>query len=235
MIARCALLCAMAGCTADLTEVVIVTHTDLAIPFELDHVRYSIDARQAGGALEDRLVALDGPGAVALPLRLPIVRRSGDLGPIEVSAIGLDDNRPRIDRRARFDFVAGTSYELALDLMRDCVAVACRGDQTCTGGRCVPISIDGTARRDGGIDAGARDAGTSVADACPSSCGVCEASCDVACRCRRGCGCTLSCPSGASCQDVRCEEDSSCAVRGGDDGTLAAECRPSSTCEVHCG
>jgi hypothetical protein len=244
----CALALLVAGCSPDtLTEVVVITSTDLRVPADIDGVRFTVDSSQAGGDVAEREVPLDGPEAVALPLRLPIVMRGSSLGPLIVTVSGLKGARLVIERQVRFDFVRGASYEIGIDLTRDCLDVSCARDETCEAGRCRPTAIGrpipDAGVRDAGRDAGAPDAGSDGGSppddagmpGCPLSCGLCDATCALGCRCRRACECTLSCPPFARCHDVRCEEDASCVVHGSDEVDLEVECRDGSTCEVYCG
>lgn len=168
----------LAGCT-QLTEVVVVVDSDLAVPEELDGVR--IDVTSPGGEFRRATAALAGERALPLPRTLGIVHRGGPLEPLVVVATGTLGGRDVVQRRARLAFAPGRTVELRLDLLRSCVGVACPVDQTCAENGCAPSDVDvallrdwrGSAERldataplpDAG-DGGAGDACAPLAEAC---------------------------------------------------------------------
>ena len=244
---------AAVGCHSPLTEAVITTDTDLAIPGDVDTIRWTVDATEIGGHVHS--VELPVGEQTRLPVVLPLVHDGGPLGPIVVVAQGLSGGAPVVSRTARFYFVPSRSIVLRIDLARDCIGVACEPGQTCVDGACadpeapgdagtVPgdaaIPDDGGSPRDAGnVDAHAQapDAGPPTAlDAGPFVCMPdcpCDQSCvDTGCQCKDGCGCSLSCVgSDVDCGEMTCDGAGvECRVVARGASNVDAKCEHGSRC-----
>lgn len=210
-------LCALTGCHAPLTELVVVADTDFVMPSELDMVRFEIEASAIGGsALVERSVELSD---ARMPIVLGLLHEGqAPLGPIEVRVIGLLEGRERVRKVARTSFVRERSLVLRMDLLRRCDGVSCAAGDTCgADGACVDARIDpATLPRwgsneldamvvgpgmDGGVDAGT-DGGPPPDPRC-AVVGCCLASdeCDDGCGCSGGCTCDLQCSPADTCAD----------------------------------
>ncbi len=155
---------ALAGC-AELTEVLVVIDTDLAVPAELDELR--VDVIGPDGVARRSEGRLSGPDE--LPRTLALVHRGGALGPVSVTVTGIAAGSNVVQRRARFDFVPGETRVLRMTLLGACAATRCVGDVTCGENGCRPILVpaeelepyspdairrtDAGASPDGGVDA----------------------------------------------------------------------------------
>ncbi len=161
-----------AGCTAGVTEVVVVVDTDLPVPSQLDAIAVTVSepVTQPSRAFG----AVTGPAD--LPRTVGVVRSGGALGPVTVRAEGLRAGRTVVAQEARFDFVDGQTRVLRLDLLAECASVTCGAGQTCARGGCRAVDVgpddllpyeEPLRRRDagplGGLDAGpGRDAGPAM-------------------------------------------------------------------------
>jgi hypothetical protein len=239
------------GCHSPLTEAVITTDTDLAIPHDVDTVRWTVDATEIGGHVH--AVQLPVGAQTRLPVVLPVVHEGGPLGPIVVVAQGLSGGAPVISRTARFYFVPKHSIVVSIDLARDCIGVACELGQTCVDGACAasevpadagPAPTDAATHDAAGSprDAGNVDAHEPVPDAepvpdggplvCMPDC-PCDQSCvDASCQCKDGCGCALSCVGAdADCEEMTCDgEGVECRVVARDASNVEAKCEHRSMC-----
>lgn len=153
------------ACSSEPTEIVVIVHTDFAVPAELDTIR--IDVLEPDGETKSSTLAL---GSVAeLPGRLGITHTRGATYPVEVTAIGLLAGVPLVSHRARVGFVPEQSRLLELFLVRACRETSCPADTSCENGVCLSIergalppwrgrvpSFDAST----GSDAAPRDAGT---------------------------------------------------------------------------
>lgn len=219
------------GCGEEITEVVVTADSDLAVPREIDTVRFEVDATAIGGQTATRRIALNEGGQV-LPVRLVIVHDGGPLGPVDVTAVGMRRGDDVVSRTARFYFVADRSLVLHLNLLSRCVDERCPEGMTCgeDGCRNVMVDPDPTGNDDAGAttaDSGAprTDAGPPETDAGPPDAGpVCEGTCMCAatcttdrtrCECTDGCECSYECPAGGDCEQVKCDgEGTVCTVVG---------------------
>lgn len=118
----------LAGCANEsLTELLVVSDTDLAVPGELDTVRFVV--RGADGT-EQRADALWSEGSPR-PAVLALVQRNEQSGPLEIDVVGELAGVEVVRRSARVSFVSGRTMMLRMDLLRACAGRACDGDQTC--------------------------------------------------------------------------------------------------------
>lgn len=128
----------LSGCaTESLTELLVVTDTDLAVPAELDTVRFVV--RGPSGD-EQRAEARWGEGG-ARPAVLGLVRRSESAGPLEIDVIGERSGVEILRRSARVSFVPGRASMLRMDLLRDCVGSTCGPGSTCGDAGCRSIDV----------------------------------------------------------------------------------------------
>lgn len=147
------------GCGSDpLTEIVVVSDTDLAIPGELDTIRIRV---HGDPDRTEEALARVGDGAPR-PATLGLVSSSGQ-GTLEVAVIGELDGAEVVRRTARVAFQPGRVLALRMDLLRSCLASACGEGQTCGERGCRAIEIDPSELTEwsepGGLDGGARDGG----------------------------------------------------------------------------
>jgi len=218
------LLCSLAGCRGELTELVVVVDTDYAVPGALDEIVVVIEG--PSGMAHTQTAALSGPDAPSLPLYV-YVEPSGDtLGPVLVTATGSLGGADVIERQARTSFVRGESRMLFIRLLRSCATVSCADGESCAEAGCAPIDVPPASLpawtgspppRDGGVE----DAGLCepVAESCngldddcdgdvdedfelttdPSHCGACDVSCSDRPHSAGSCAagvCTLTCDTG---------------------------------------
>lgn len=118
---------ALLGCQSAVTEVVVVIDSDLEVPARLDQLQ--VEVTGPDGRREEASAML-GDDNAPLPRTLTLVHDGGVLGPFEVRARGLRGNAGVVERRARFDFVPGTSSVLTMHLVASCVDRDC-GPGTC--------------------------------------------------------------------------------------------------------
>jgi alpha-tubulin suppressor-like RCC1 family protein len=119
--------------TPSVTEVIIVTDTDLHIPDEVTHVTFHVDS----GAVDGRQFSRELSLVQDKPLSLGLIHIKGPLGPVTVRAVGTKDGQSVVSRAARFDFMPQQIKVLRLDLARICRGVDC-GERSCNpdGGNC---------------------------------------------------------------------------------------------------
>lgn len=214
---------AISGC-ADVTELVVVTDSDLDAPAELDALRFEVVG--PSGEAMTREAPLTGQGAVALPVTLVVQHGGGALGPIGLRAVGTRDGTEVVRRDAVAWFVEGRSVLVHLDLSRACRDTRCPDGATCVDGVCVdPPEV----RPDAGtpIDAGgAPDAGPE----CPGGC-ECVQSCEGGCECRDGCSCALGCAPGEDCMNGKCkDEGTSCDLSARGASNVSHVCERTAAC-----
>ncbi len=200
-----AALLALAGCSAEVTEIVLEVDSDLSVPTALDRVRIEVARPEAMEQLAE--ADLTAPGG-ALPRTLTLVHRGGALGPIAVRVAGLKAGAEVVSRRLDVSFEQGRSLRLRVFLGDACTERDCPADLTCEAGACRPVAVAsceyvGRECGDAGVpdadssDAGAADACVTRTEECngadddcdgrvdedfdlgtdPDNCGVCGRSC----------------------------------------------------------
>ncbi|MCC7540265.1 MAG: hypothetical protein IT379_28865 [Deltaproteobacteria bacterium] len=127
---------ASSGCADDLTQLVVVVHTDLATD-QVDAIAVEVDATAAGGAIRRYEGSLVGGGALRLPATLSIVSRDGTNGAVVVRAEARHAGETVLRREAVVRFVRGESRTLKLDLLSCCLGVTCGDSQTCSEHGCI--------------------------------------------------------------------------------------------------
>ncbi|UJR81301.1 hypothetical protein [Sandaracinus amylolyticus] len=147
-----------------LTQLIVVTDTDLAIPAEATAIEIEVTAPD--GTMQRVAGDLSGDAAITIPATLGVVHRGGALGPVEITARALHESTAIVERRARAFMVTGHTLVLTLHLERGCAGVACAGDTTCEHGTCRAVLVDATELQDydGTIPRLAHDG--SVGDGC---------------------------------------------------------------------
>ncbi len=133
-----ALLCALAGCANDPTQIVIEVRSDLSVPDELDRVvvrMVSPDGR------EQTAEALLGPGQLPLPRILGVLHEGGPLEGYETTVTGLRASNERVVRRGVLSFQAQRIRLWSVTLERACEGVSCVDGETCAAGACRPATV----------------------------------------------------------------------------------------------
>ncbi|AKF09069.1 Tryptophan synthase alpha chain [Sandaracinus amylolyticus] len=132
------LFLSIAACEADpLTEIVVVTDTDLDVPEGIDAIR--ITASDPQGVSQEALADLGG--GAERPVTLGLVSRQGS-GTLEVVVVGERDEVEILRRTARVSFVRGRTVALRMDLWEDCIGQLCGADRTCGDHGCRPVAIE---------------------------------------------------------------------------------------------
>ena len=212
-----ALACTAAACSADpLTEIVVVADTDLAVPGEIDAIRFRV---HGDPDRTEEAVARIGDGAPR-PVTLGLVSESGQ-GTLEVIAIGEREGVEVLRRTARVSFQEGRVVALRMDLLRSCLTASCGAERTCGEAGCrdvevAPSELIEWSGEPPGLDAGAADAGDSGPprdggdaamgdagrDSGPTDAGP-PADCERAADCDDGVPCTVDdCTAGGTCTNV---------------------------------
>lgn len=235
------------GCSqGPLTQILVVTDTDLAVPEELERVRFDVSGPR--GNVQSASADL----ASARPARLALVHREGPLGPFTIEATGELGTGIVVRRSARVAFIPGEVRVLRLALLERCVDVRCGEDETCGEQGCRSIEVDASelepwnaAPVDGSVPlaCGERPSCDDGIDCTHDACldDVCESQPEatrcaddgVACtieRCDPELGC-ISEPSDAACDDgVACTVDR-CEPAGCASSPVHASCAPGQWCD----
>ncbi len=159
----------VAGCAADLTEVVVVVESDLAVPTQLDEVVVEVEGAAARG--QRAVASLVGEDAAGLPLTLGLRPGSTGAGPLSVRVAGKRAGAEFVATRVRTRFVEGRRVLLRVVLRGACVGVTCETGTTCREGACAdefvdPATLPSFTGTIGAFDAGPGvDLGTDVSDA----------------------------------------------------------------------
>lgn len=142
------------GCTGDLTEIMVVVDSDLAVPGELDAVQVEVsgsDTMTARGSLSDQ----------PLPRTVGVVHvGNGPLGPIRIRAIGSLDGVVTVQSVVTTSFIGGRTLALPMFLGRACQTITCAEGLTCDGGMCVADAVDPSTLAEWRGGPEPRDAGT---------------------------------------------------------------------------
>ncbi len=145
------------SCADKTAIVVVVTSDELAVPDDVDGLRFQVVSEN--DRTLDETYALDR----TWPHSLSILPASGELSRVTITVTGLRDGSPRVRRVVRTAFDRGATRRITLELESACVGVPCGADFDCVGGVCVGQDLeDGGVGVDAGLDGGAdagRDAG----------------------------------------------------------------------------
>ncbi len=131
-----AALALAASCSNDLTQLVVVVDSDLAVPGELDHVAVMVTVGSRTQTAEGVIRS-----ASELPQIVNLVHREGPLGPVDVRATGTHLGTGVIVREARAFFVSGETRVLRIELDRACIGVTCGAGMTCAAGSCRSVDV----------------------------------------------------------------------------------------------
>lgn len=203
-----ALLVACSDETTPRTQLVLVADTDLD---EADLITFEVS--DLDGSLRKSATA---PAAVdAVPRYVSLVRESGPLGPLTITARALAGGRVLVERVHTASFVVDETRMVPLHLLARCVGSACGADQTCTEQGCRARALDelpawpGDAPglddlRDAGTDAGP-DIGADGGDAGATLTRCGDAGLfDLASDPRRCGRCDRSCSNNQVCRAAKC-------------------------------
>ncbi len=193
-----ALCVLLVSCGNDLTEILVVVDSDLAVPMGLDAVRVDVSGVEAMSASG----TLTGADAEPLPRTVGIVHSGGSLGPLTVTVVGSAMGTEVVSARAVTSFVRGRTLVLPIFLSRRCVGVSCGNGETCARGSCGSADVDpvtlaewsGTVMRpDGGACTAESEICNGADDDCdgridedfdlmsdPRNCGACLRACSAA-------------------------------------------------------
>ena len=137
--ARWLCLLLLAGCASELTELIVVIDSDLAVPDSSDAVHLRVDGPTAT-AVDDSVVLARRD---QLPLTLGLSPAGGRLGPVTVTATAHKSGSVVVRRTLRTQFVRGHRRTLVLRLLGRCSRVECAEGASCDeSGGCVPIDVD---------------------------------------------------------------------------------------------
>lgn len=131
----------LGACGADeLTELVVVVDSDLAVPTALDEV--SIVVAGATGTRTTARASLDGPAGVPLPVTLGLSPGATGGTTVTIRADGLLGGVRRVSREVRTSFVENRRLVVRIALLSSCVGVVCGDGDTCgRDGACVTATV----------------------------------------------------------------------------------------------
>jgi len=245
------LLCLAASCSDDVTELVVVVASDLAVPAEIDAITVKIEA--PSGAIRQTSVPLFGSGSITLPATLALYPTTNVLGPVRIEGVATVGGSEVVTRTIRTSFVPGQRRMVVLWLSRGCVGVTCSGaDETCVGGGCEPIDVPseslppwtgvlpalGDGGVEGGMDGGPTDGGR---DAGPLVEAICSDGADNDTDGTSDCAdsdCNgRLCSARGVCVGGICVEpmETNCANGADDDGDALSDCNDSDCTGRACG
>lgn len=193
----------LAACSTDLTELIVIVDTDLAVPAQLDEI--VVTTQSATGAVKTASATLTGSSS--LPMTVGLRPGADESASVTVYVRGRLAGAEQVVAHVSTHFLAGERRVLRIDLTSACVGVVCADSQTCSRGSCEPATVDPTTlprftgtvpgrREDAGVapvdagetDAGASDAGSS--DAGSSDASADDAATDAPPGCARNADCT---------------------------------------------
>lgn len=154
----------LTGC-GDVTSLMVeVTSSDLAVPADVDELRFEV--RSASGRSVDRRFAI----ATGWPHSLAVLPASSSDGAVVLTVTGLSGGAPVVRRVIETAFVSGLQRRVEVRLERACLGVQCGDGVDCVAGVCGGGVSDGGVdggmeTRDGGSDAGSTDGGSDDAGA----------------------------------------------------------------------
>lgn len=248
------LFAGLPACAADLTQIVLVVESDLAVPAELDGVRVAVRGPSGRTVVEDHPL---GPEGISLPLTMGL-RPAGALGPVQVRVTGLLAGSVEVVQVREATAIAGETRMLRVVLSRECRFVSCEEEQTCIEGVCsnplVPVLPPWDGLRDAGLDAGGDggpglDAGPDAAVGDGGADGGPLPECEAPDECDDGVACTTDdcvegrcvtvmddsqCSTDVACQRAICTA-TGCATTAAEDGSECSDgvfCNGVDSCEA---
>ncbi len=229
-----ALLVFSFACGGPTSEVILSVDTDLAVPSELDSVRFTVV--RAGREPVERSASLLSE---SVPIELGLLHDGGPLGPVDAWIIGSLAGEEIVERRVRFDFVRGQSRVVRIELSRACVGVACPDDETCEDGMCRPVELRPDELPPWMIDGGT-GCGTEVCNGADDDCdGSIDEDFDLSTSAEHCGGCGRRCVQGPGASAAACEAGvcvQTCLPGRGDcDGDAANGCENNLDEVDHCG
>ena len=166
---------ALCGCATELTEIIVIVDSELAVPGELDEIVVTTEG--ASGLPKGASANLAGAGAASMPVTVGLRPGGAYDGPVTIRVRGRHAGDERVSAQVHTRFIAGARLVLRIDLASECVRILCGDEATCRNGFCVPYEVDPTelprftgtlpgrvddagrdlGPRDGGLDATHRD------------------------------------------------------------------------------
>jgi hypothetical protein len=125
-----------AGCSSDVTQLVVGVDTDYAVPAELARVKaYTIlESRSRTSPAIDLDLA-----TIGMPFSFGVVPDGADIASpvmIVVEGYAPGGTSPLVTSRVRTGFIEGKSLYLPIFLAKSCGGISCASNQTCIGGTC---------------------------------------------------------------------------------------------------
>ena len=128
----------IAGCSSNLTQIVLVVDTTFVVPDQLDAVVVSVSG--PSGVSHDAHGTITGVGS--LPFTLGLADGTTGTGPVTVTVTGNLQGSPVVQRVAQLSFVVGETLTYEIVLSPNCVNVACSSGDTCDNGSCRSVVVD---------------------------------------------------------------------------------------------
>lgn len=125
------------GCGDSVTQLIVVTDTDLAVPGEIDEVALTFVSE--AGTMEQRRARFAEAGAPSLPLHVSVLPAAD--APVTVTAVGLLRGAAVVTAVARTSVGAGETAMVRLLLLRDCAGAACGPMESCGASGCAGIDV----------------------------------------------------------------------------------------------
>ncbi|HHH31737.1 MAG TPA: hypothetical protein ENK57_25770 [Polyangiaceae bacterium] len=160
------------GCNDATSVLVEVTSPDLAVPADIDALRFRVSSGAGHTTDQTFPISSDWPHSLAL---LPA---PDDNTMLTVEVQGIKSGAVVVRRVLRTAFVSGQQRILTVSLSRACLGVMCPDGVDCVAGRCTAVPMDDAGVDAGGLDAGAVDAGGAM-DAGPGDAGPGDAGTDA--------------------------------------------------------
>ncbi len=133
----------LASCGSEVTELVLVVGSDMAVPSPLRQIDLRVIGPDGSTAV-DTTVAFDLPGAPFMPLSLSLVLEGPEPAPVRVTVVGTTADGSTVERTVVTGFVEGESRALPIRLYERCLDVVCGEGQSCgDSGTCEDERVNG--------------------------------------------------------------------------------------------
>lgn len=223
-----ALLLTVAAC-ADVTQIVVVVDSELAVPEEMDHIGLVVTRQRDGVVVARSELALP---ASAMPLTFSLQQNGGDPGPLSMQAQVRARGQVVLTRHvADVLFVEGRIMMLRMDVLRRCLIPAtCPpvGPLTAWAGTPKPWAAGDALAQDGSSAFDAKlNADASVLDSADEA-SVCGLDCDVSCEGGDQCGSV--CPSAGDCSLACSDEGTVCDLQSLEAKASSLTCKKHARC-----